>query len=226
MVNGTEYFIVGAGSSEFQLSATSGGAAIALTALGTGTAHSFVKRLGATRQHGIKWFKFYFRRDQAVSGLVATPDTQDSHDLIVTLIDEADITMLTTVPSVNIKVTGTTATVLVNQLLNVGSSKLDLVVTMTVKKNNANAYDTPNFDIDNISLKKKTVMALIANAPINNKGMVVEGVLSFAVGAGSVVVNSIGDKENNGMRALLQAGDIELATRPVMQALEPWHYLL
>ena len=61
------------------------------------------------------------------------------------------------------------------------------------------AYNTPNFDIDNISLKKKTVAEPITNAPINNKGIVVtEERFIFALGAGG---NSRKvqwcDKENN-----------------------------
>ena len=158
LVNGTEYFIVGASSSEFQLSATSGGAAIALTALGTGTAHSFIKRLGATHQLALVSSLSSILFDQTVSGLVATPDTQDSHDLIVTLIDRNDDSDAATVPSVNIKVTGTTSTtVLVNQLLNVGSNEIRFGSDDTAVKIEIipNAYDTPNFDIDNISLKKK-----------------------------------------------------------------------
>ena len=220
LVNGTEYFIVGASSSEFQLSATSGGAAIALTALGTGTAHSFTKRLGATHQLALVSSLSSILFDQTVSGLVATPDVQDSHDLIITLIDRNDDNDATTVPSVNIKVTGTTSTtVLVDQLLNVGSNEIRFGSDDTAVKIEIipNAYDTPNFDIDNISLKKKTVIAPIANAPINNKGMVVtEERFIFALGAGG---NSRKvqwcDKENNTVwtpSATNEAGDIELAT--------------
>ena len=67
--------------------------------------------------------------------MVATPDTQDSHDLIVTLIDRNDDNDATTVPSVNIKVTGTTSTtVLVNQLLNVGSNEIRFTTDDTAVK--------------------------------------------------------------------------------------------
>ena len=122
LVNGTEYFIVGASSSEFQLAATSGGAAIALTAVGAGTAHTFTKRLGATHELALVSALTSIVFDQTVSGLVATPDTQDSHDLVVTLIDRNDDNNAATTPSVNVKVTGTTSnTVLVNQLLNAQS---------------------------------------------------------------------------------------------------------
>ena len=217
LVNGTEYFIVGASSSEFQLAATSGGAAIALTAVGAGTAHTFTKRLGATHELARVNFGNF---DQTVSGLVATPDTQDSHDLVVTLIDRNDDNNSATTPSVNVKVTGTTSnTVLVNQLLNVGSNEIRFGSDDTAVKVEIipNAYNTPNFDLDNISLRKKTVIAPIANAPIDNKGMVVtEERFIFALGAGG---NSRKvqwcDKENNTVWAAAatnEAGDIELAT--------------
>ena len=50
------------------------------------------------------------------------------------------------------------------------------------------AYDTPNFDIDNITLKQKTVVEPTENAPINNKGLVVtEERFIFALGAGGNV---------------------------------------
>ena len=217
LVNGTEYFIVGASSSEFQLAATSGGAAIALTAVGAGTAHTFTKRLGATHKLARVNFGNF---DQTVSGLVATPDTQDSHDLVVTLIDRNDDNNSATTPSANIKVTGTTSnTVLVNQLLNVGSNEIRFGSDDTAVKVEIipSAYNTPNFDIDNISLRKKTVIAPITNAPINNKGLVVtEERFIFALGAGG---NSRKvqwcDFEDNTLwtpATTNQAGSIELQT--------------
>ena len=113
-----------------------------------------------------------------------------------------DDAMGLTVPSVNIKVTGTTSTtVLVNQLLNVGSNEIRFGSDDTAVKIEIipNAYDTPNFDIDNISLKKNTVIAPIANAPINNKGMVVtEERFIFLLGAGGDPRKvQWCDKENN-----------------------------
>ena len=220
LVNNTEYFIVNASSSEFQLAATSGGTPIVLTAVGAGTAHSFTKRLGSLHEIAQINTSGGIIIDQTVSGLVATPDTQDSHDLVITLIDRNDDNDATTTPSVNVKVTGTTSnTVLVNELLNVGSNEIrfgsdDTAVKLEIIPN---AYNTPNFDIDNVSLRKKTVIAPIANAPIDNKGMVVtEERFIFALGAGG---NSRKvqwcDKENNTQwapAATNEAGDIELAT--------------
>ena len=43
LVNGTNYFIISSSSSEFQLSATSGGAAIDITGVGVGAAHTFTR---------------------------------------------------------------------------------------------------------------------------------------------------------------------------------------
>ncbi len=220
LVNGTEYFIVGASSSEFQLSATSGGAAIALTALGTGIAHSFTKRLGATHQLALVSSLTSIVLDQTASGLVATPDVQDSYDVTVDLVDPNDDSNTATVPNVKIKVTGTTSTtVLVHETLAVGSNIFRFGADDTAVKIEIipQAYNTPNFDIDNISLRKKTVVEPITNAPINNKGIVVtEERFIFALGAGG---NSRKvqwcDKEANQTwvpAATNEAGDIELAT--------------
>ena len=217
LVNGTEYFIVSASSSEFQLAATLGGAAIALTALGTGTAHSFTKRLGAT--HELKRVNFGVL-DQTVGSLVVSPDTQDSYDVTVDLVDPNDDSDAATVPNVKVKVTGTTTnTVSVHETLVVGTNTFRFGADDTAVKIEIipQAYDTPNFDIDNISLKKKTVAVPIVNAPINNKGIVVtEERFIFALGSGGNSRRvSWCDKENNTQwtpAATNEAGDIELAT--------------
>ncbi len=220
LVNGTEYFIVGASSSEFQLAATLGGAAIALTALGTGTAHSFTKRLGATHQLALVSVITATVFDQTVSGLVVSPDNQDSHDLEITLIDRNDDGDASTIPNVKVKVTGTTtSTVNIDQTLVVGSNIFRFGATDAAVKIEIipQVYNTPNFDIDNVSLKKRTVTAPIANAPIDNKGMVVtEERFIFALGSGGNSRKvSWCDKENNTVwtpSATNEAGDIELAT--------------
>ena len=220
LANGTEYFIVGASSSEFQLAATLGGAAIALTALGTGTAHSFTKRLGATHQLALVSVITATVFDQTVSGLVVSPDSQDSHDLEITLIDRNDDGDASTIPNVKVKVTGTTtSTVNIDQTLVVGSNIFRFGATDAAVKIEIipQVYNTPNFDIDNVSLKKRTVTAPIANAPIDNKGMVVtEERFIFALGSGGNSRKvSWCDKENNTVwtpSATNEAGDIELAT--------------
>ena len=229
ITTGTNYFIVGATTNTFQLSILSGGSAINLIApggtLGTGhsfnldigSAHVFRQDIGSTHQlQRISSGNL----DQTVSGLVTTPDAQDSHDVTVTLIDPNTDSDAATVPNVKIKVTGTTTnTVSVDETLSVGSNIFrfgadDANVKIEIIPQ---AYNTPDFHIDNISLKQKTVATPLTNAPINNKGIVVtEERFIFALGAGG---NSRKvqwcDKENNTQWTPLatnEAGDIELAT--------------
>jgi hypothetical protein len=229
LTTGTNYFVVGATTDTFQLAATSGGSAINLTAPAgsLGTNHSFDLDIGSShviRQdigstHQLQRLNFG-NLDQTVSGLVVTPDIQDSYDVTVDLIDPNDDSDASTVPNVKIKVTGTTSTTVhVHETLAVGSNIFRFGADDTAVKIEIipQAYNTPNFDIDNISLKKKTVAEPIANAPINNKGLVVtEERFIFALGAGG---NSRKvqwcDKENNTQwtpAATNEAGDIELAT--------------
>ena len=229
LTTGTNYFVVSATTNTFKLSATSGGAAINLTSVGgsLGTNHSFDLDIGSShvlRQdigstHQLQRVNFG-NLDQTASGLVATPDVQDSYDVTVDLVDPNDDSNTATVPNVKIKVTGTTSTtVLVHETLAVGSNVFRFGADDTAVKIEIipQAYNTPNFDIDNISLRKKTVVEPITNAPINNKGIVVtEERFIFALGAGG---NSRKvqwcDKENNTQwtpAATNEAGDIELAT--------------
>ncbi len=217
LVNGTEYFIIGASSSEFQLAATSGGTAIALTELGAGTIHSFSKILGATHKltrRGVGTL------EQTVAGLIALPDNQDSHDVTVDLIDPNDDGDASTVPDVKIKVTGiTSTTVLVDEPLVVGSNIFRFGADDTSVKIEIipQSYTTPNFDIDNILLMKKTVAEPLLNAPLNNKGVVVtEERFIFALGSD---INSRRvswcDKENSQdwvPAATNEAGSFELVT--------------
>lgn len=229
LTTGTNYFVISATTNTFKLSATSGGSAINLTDAGNslGTNHSFDLDIGSShvlRQdigstHQLQRVNFG-NLDQTASGLVATPDVQDSYDVTVDLIDPNDDSNTATVPNVKIKVTGTTSTtVLVHETLAVGSNIFRFGADDTAVKIEIipQAYNTPNFDIDNISLRKKTVVEPITNAPINNKGIVVtEERFIFALGAGG---NSRKvqwcDKENNTQwtpAATNEAGDIELAT--------------
>lgn len=237
LTNNSNYFIINASGSEFQLSATSGGAAISLTAVGGGTSHTFQKVLGNShnfnqdigsahiiRQHIGSSHQLnrvnFGNLDQTVSGLVATPDTQDTYDFTITLIDRDEDNDLTVDPDVVVKVTGTTSTTeLVNATLVIGENNFRFGSDDTEVKIEVipQANDTPTFDIDTVSLQKKTVAAVIANAPTNNKGIVVtEERFIFALGAGG---NSRKvqwcDKENNTVwtaAATNEAGDLELAT--------------
>ena len=187
LTTGTKFFVVGATTNTLQLAATLGGAAINLTAPGAslGTNHSFDLDIGSShviRQdigstHQLQRLNFG-NLDQTVSGLVVTPDIQDSYDVTVDLIDPNDDSDASTVPNVKIKVTGTTSTTVhVHETLAVGSNIFRFGADDTAVKIEIipQAYNTPNFDVDNISLKKKTVAEPIANAPINNKGISCNG---------------------------------------------------
>ena len=237
LVDGTNYFVVNASGTEFQLSATSGGTALDITGVGAGASHQFRSDIGSAHTLELDIGSAHVVRfdvgnshqlqrinsgnlDQTVSGLVALPDVQDSYDLRVTLIDRNDDANDATLPSATVKVTGTTSnTVLVNQTLVVGFNRVRFGSDDTQVKIEIipATYNTPNFDIDNVSLRKKTVAEPIANAPINNKGMVVtEERFIFALGSGGNSRKiSWCDKENNTVWAAAatnEAGDIELAT--------------
>ena len=246
LVSGQNYFIRNRTSTTFQLSETPTGAIIDLTGAGEGNSHTFTKQIGTahnfdlvitsnfagtgtysphvfTLNHGnnheLERINFG-NLDQTVSGLVATPDAQDSHDLEVTIVDLDHDNNSATVPVASIKVVGTTSTTeLINQNLFIGKNVFrfgpdDTEVKLEIIPG---AYNTPNFYIDNVTLKQKTVVEPIANAPINNKSqLVTEERFIFALGAGG---NSRKvqwcDKENINdwtPAATNEAGDIELQT--------------
>ena len=215
LVNTTNYFIINASATEFQLSATSGGSAIDITGVGTGTAHvfrqdigsshtltqdigsnhSFDQMIGTTHRvrvdvgdnHELERINFG-NLDQTISGLVATPDAQDTHDLEITLIDPDADNNTSTRPVASVKVVGTTSTTeLINQTLVIGRNEFRFGPDDTQVKIEIipYAYNTPDFWIDNITTKKKTVAEPITNAPIDNKAHVVtEERFLFALGAG------------------------------------------
>jgi len=195
LVDGTDYYIINATATEFQVSATSGGAAVDITGVGVGAAHVFRQDIGSTHSftvdhgdnHELARVNFGVL-EQTVSGLTATPDKQDTHDVIVTLIDPDDDSDATTVPDVNVKVTGTTSTtVLVDQKLSVGTNRFRFGADDTEVKIEIvpNAYDTPNFDIDDVSLRWYPVAEPVDNAPIDNLGVhVTEERFIFALGSG------------------------------------------
>ena len=151
LTDGTDYYIINSSATEFQLSATSGGAAIDLTAVGVGTSHVFRQDIGSSHtvrqdigsSHSLEEdigsshvFEANFgdnheldrqnfgNLEQTVSGLANASNNQDTHFLRVTFIDLVDTDASpTTKPSANIKVTGTTsATVLVDEKLEPGDN--------------------------------------------------------------------------------------------------------
>lgn len=227
LVDGTDYYIINASATEFQLSATSGGAAITITAVGVGVAHVFRQDIGSSHSftvdhgadHELARVNFGVL-EQTVSGLVATPDKQDTHDITVTLIDPDDDSDAATVPDVNVKVTGTTSTtVLVDEKLSVGANRFRFGADDTEVKIEIvpNSYNTPNFDIDDVSLKFYTVAEPVDNAPENNLGVIVtEERFIFALGAenNSRLIKWCDREDRDTWTPLAtnEAGDIELQT--------------
>ena len=120
----------------------------------------------------------------------------------------------------NVKVTGTTSTtVLVNQALSVGENRFRFDTDDTEVKIEIipNAYNTPNFDIDGISLKNVPTAKLIPNAPTANESLVVTAErFLFALGAGGNPRKvQWSDRENNNLwtpAVTNEAGDLELNT--------------
>jgi len=195
LTDATEYFIVNSSATEFQVSATSGGAAIDLTAVGTGTAHVFRLDIGNSHNvivdHGAGHNldrQNYGNLEQTVSGLENTSDKQDTHDITVTLADLIDADGPTTDPDVNVKITGTTSTtVLVDEPLVAGVNRFRFGTDDTEVKVEVipNAYNTSDFSVDEISLKNYPVAELVDNAPTGNLGAVVtEERFIFALGTG------------------------------------------
>jgi hypothetical protein len=238
LTDGANYFIISSSASEFQVSATSGGTAITLSAVGVGDSHVFREDIGST--HSLEEdigsshiFKAnygsghdldrqnYGNLDQTVSGLVNTTNDQDTHDLLIRLIDLVDTNgSPITAPDVNVKVTGTTSsTVLVNEKLAFGDNNYRFGTDDTEVKIEIipNAYNTSDFYVDNVSLKKHTVAEVVDNAPINNLGVIVtEERFIFALGAenNSRLIKWCDREDRNTWTPLAtnEAGDIELQT--------------
>jgi hypothetical protein len=184
LTDGSNYYIIAATASEFQLSLTSGGTAIDITAVGVGASHTFTVDHGA--DHSLQR-QNYGNLDQTVNGLT-TAATNSAHDIIVTLIDPDDDSDASTVPAPTVTVTGTTsATVLVNETLAVGENRFRFAADDTEVKIEIIpiAVDMPNFDVDDISLRQAPTALPIANAPVDNLGLVVtEERFIFALGGG------------------------------------------
>jgi len=226
LTDGTDYYIINASATEFQLSATSGGSAIDITAVGVGAAHVFRQDIGSahtfTVDHGAGHTlerQNYGNLDQTVSGLTTTA-TDWAHDIIVTLIDPNDDSDATTIPAPTVKVTGTTSTtVLVNQTLSVGENRFRFKADDTEVKIEIipSAVDMPNFDVDDISLKQYPTAQPLANAPVDNESVVVtEERFVFALGAGGNPRKvQWCDREDNTTwtpAVTNEAGDLELNT--------------
>ena len=205
LTDGTNYFIISSTASEFQVSATSGGTAITLSAVGVGNTHSFRQDIGSSHSleqdignshvfeanygdnHELDRQNFG-NLEQTVSGLENASDKQDTHDITVTLADLVDADGPATAPDVNVKITGTTSTtVLVDEPLDVGVNRFRFGTDDTEVKVEIvpNAYNTSDFSVDEISLKNYPVAELVDNAPTGNLGAVVtEERFIFALGTG------------------------------------------
>ena len=237
LTDGANYFIISSSSTEFQLSTTSGGTAVTISSLGVGEDHVFRQDIGSSHSleedigsshtfeanygadHNLDR-QNYGNLDQTVSGLVATPDAQDTQDITVTLIDRVDADGPATQPDVNVKVTGTTSTtVLVNKKLSFGVNRFRFGADDTEVKIEIipNAYNTSDFYVDEISLKKYTVAEPVTNAPTDNLGVLVtEERFIFALGSGGnsrkISWCDREDRDTWSPLATNEAGDFELQT--------------
>ena len=205
LTSGTTYYVVTSTTNTFQLAATSGGTAIDITAVGTGTQDTF---------------------DYIDAGGISqtvTTDDDSVYELAIRLLAEDVLTD----PSARVKIVGdNTATVMVNEVIRTGDHAFrmdvdDTSLTVTITPDTATEDD---FTIDNITVKKKPVAEPIANAPTNNLGLVVtEERFLVALGAGGNPRKvQWCDRENRTSwtpAATNEAGDIELQTTgQIMQA--------
>jgi hypothetical protein len=152
-----------------------------------------------------------------------TTDTDSVYQLDIRLLP-ADIL---TDPRAKVKITGVnTSTVLLNDTIGTGDHSFrvdidDTSVTVSVEPDSAS---TDDFTIDNIVMKKKPVAQVIANAPVDNLGLVVtEERFLVALGAGGNPRKvQWCDRENRTSwtaAATNEAGDLELQTTgQIMQA--------
>lgn len=211
LTDATDYYIINSSSTEFQLSSSSGGSAIDITGVGVGTAHTFTQNIGSSHT-----FTHTFGNDQ------------DSYDFEITLIDPDADSDTSTRPVASVKVVGTTSTTeLINQTLVIGKNEFRFGSDDTDVKIEIipDVYNTPDFYVDNVTLKKKTVVEPIQNAPTNNKSHVVtEERFLFALGAdGNSRLVKWCDFENLTQWSAAttnQAGSHELATAgQVMQGI-------
>ena len=152
--------------------------------------------------------------EQAITGL----RDNTAYQLKITVIDPDNDANPATIPSAKIKVVGTTTTTeLVNETLSIGENTIDFTtddVGVTVYVFPATDAE-PNFDVDDISLKRDVKAAQIANSPTSCKSLVVtEERFIFALQAdGNPRKIAWCDREDNTTwtaDATNEAGDIEL----------------
>lgn len=226
LTDGTDYYIITSSATEFQLSLTSGGAAIDLTAVGAGAAHVFRQDIGSSHSFNIDngdghtlTRLNYENIDQTVSGLTIAADDW-AHDIIVKMVDPNDDSDAATIPQASVKIVGTTtATVLVDEELSIGTNRFRFKADDTEVKVEIipKAPASISFDVDDISLRQVPTALPIANAPTDNLGLIVtEERFLMALGAGGNPRKiAFSDREDNTQwapSATNEAGDIELQT--------------
>ena len=159
--------------------------------------------------------------EQTVTSLV----DGSTYDVTIDLVDPDADANPATIPSAKILITGTTSgTTLVDKILVVGSNSFRFKTDDTsVDIDIYPASDAePAFDVDNVTLKSKTVAEPITNAPINNIGLIVtEERFLFALGAsGNPRKVQWSDREDNTTwtaQSTNEAGDIELQSAGEIQ---------
>tara|TARA_R110000772_G_scaffold23275_4_gene62369 strand:+ start:3091 stop:4989 length:1899 start_codon:yes stop_codon:yes gene_type:complete len=109
---------------------------------------------------------------QTVTGLV----NNKTHEVLITLVDPDVDSNAATIPSAKVKITGSnTSTVLLDKTLLVGDNVLRFVTddTSVLFDVLAATASQPAFNVDNVSLKLVPAAVVVANAPVNNVGIVV-----------------------------------------------------
>jgi hypothetical protein len=166
--------------------------------------------------------------DWAIASGVAswTGTTSNALSQTITVVDDKtyevsiDVIDATDTAEAKITITGdTSTTVLLNQVLAVGTNTVrflsdDTSVTVEIEPNSGTE---PNFDIDNVSIKKVPAAKVISNAPTNNESIIVtEERFLFCLGAGGNPRKvQWSDREDNTSwtpAVTNEAGDLELNT--------------
>ena len=203
LTSGTTYYVVGSTANTFQLAATSGGTAITLTALGTGTADTFEDQRHETIEQSI------------------TTGNNKPHQV------EFTFNHVGAAPSVDVTVVGdtTTTTYLSTTITAAGTHILrfdstDTSCTIAFKSTSASG---DYFSIDDVSVKESPYAQRIANSPVDCKGLVVtQERFIFALAAGGNPRKVAWcDREDNTTwtpSATNEAGDFELQTNGAIMA--------
>ena len=167
LTSGTTYYVISATANTFQLAATSGGTAIDITAQGTGTTDTFdYLEAGALQQ-------------------TVTTTAQKVYEVKIrfTPVDEA------TMPNATLTLTGdNTLTVLLDYDLCAGDHvfRVDVDDTSCTLAITPATYNELEFTVDNIEVHQIPTAEPIANAPVDNLGLVVtEERFIVALGAGN-----------------------------------------